>query len=303
MAIAATGTITVNGSGVGPLVGAVINGVTVTTARVLTNALTATALALAINTNVSVNGLVVAVAVGNVVTLTAVTLGTSGNAITLVASGTNIVVSASTLLGGLSNPVAPVVTSPANGSTVLVYKPTYVGTAVDLSTVTVYVDNVSIGTTTAFVGGAWVLNQPTNLSQGSHAVKATATDAVGTSVFSTSVTFTVSVAPDAPVITAVSRAPFAVITGTCLASATVNVYVDDMLAGTCTASVGGTWSYTLTFRATRGLHSVKVSCTDSHGTSPFSPPTSMIATGPDMSAGAAQQEELMLLAVFQLGGG
>jgi hypothetical protein len=71
---------------------------------------------------------------------------------------------------------APVVTAPANGSLLNTTTPTYQGTAPAGSLVTVYVDNVSIGTTTATASGSFSLAQPTALAlaQGSHTVYATA---------------------------------------------------------------------------------------------------------------------------------
>jgi hypothetical protein len=74
--------------------------------------------------------------------------------------------------------LAPAVTTPANGSLLATSTPTYSGTAEAGSTVTVYVDGASIGTTTA-TGGGFNLTQPTALAQGSHTVYATATDALG----------------------------------------------------------------------------------------------------------------------------
>ncbi|MBD2714347.1 T9SS type A sorting domain-containing protein [Microvirga sp. STR05] len=68
---------------------------------------------------------------------------------------------------------APVVTAPANGSTVTSATPTYTGTAPAGSTVTVYVDGSAIGTTTA-TAGTFTLTQPSALAQGSHTVRATA---------------------------------------------------------------------------------------------------------------------------------
>ncbi len=74
-----------------------------------------------------------------------------------------------------SQPVtaAPVVVSPANGSLLNTDTPTYAGTAPVSSTVTVFVDGSSIGTTTA-TGGNWSLAQSAALTQGSHTVYATA---------------------------------------------------------------------------------------------------------------------------------
>ncbi|QJD78771.1 putative Ig domain-containing protein [Spirosoma rhododendri] len=68
----------------------------------------------------------------------------------------------------------PIVTSPTNGALINITTPTYTGAAPAGSTVTVYVDDTSIGTTTTTGGGNWNLTQPTALAQGSHRVRATA---------------------------------------------------------------------------------------------------------------------------------
>ncbi|MCB2376442.1 Ig-like domain-containing protein [Hymenobacter sp. BT635] len=87
--------------------------------------------------------------------------------------------SAGTAYGSVLNftttPTAPVVTAPANGSIVNTTTPTYLGTALANSTVTVSVDGVALSTTTtANATGDWTLVQPTALAQGSHTVRATA---------------------------------------------------------------------------------------------------------------------------------
>jgi hypothetical protein len=69
---------------------------------------------------------------------------------------------------------APIVTAPANGALINTATPTYTGTATASSTVTVYVDNTSVGTTIATGGGTWSLTQLTALGQGNHQVRATA---------------------------------------------------------------------------------------------------------------------------------
>lgn len=76
-------------------------------------------------------------------------------------------------------PAAPVVTAPANGSTLATATPTYTGTAEAGSTVAVLVDNAAIGTTAASGSGAWSFTQPTALSQTQHTVQARATDVAG----------------------------------------------------------------------------------------------------------------------------
>ncbi|WP_324678205.1 malectin domain-containing carbohydrate-binding protein [Hymenobacter sp. GOD-10R] len=90
---------------------------------------------------------------------------------------------------------APVITTPANNSTVSTRTPTYQGTAPAGSLVTVYVDNTNIGTTTA-TGGSFSLLQPTELSGGLHSVYATAQlSGLVVSNNSATITFTVDVAP------------------------------------------------------------------------------------------------------------
>ena len=93
-----------------------------------------------------------------------------------------------------SQPVtaAPVVTAPANGSLLATTTPAYTGTAVANSTVTVYVDGSSIGTTTATGSGTFSLTQPTALAQGSHTVSATA-QASGSAVSANSNTNTFTI--------------------------------------------------------------------------------------------------------------
>ncbi len=96
---------------------------------------------------------------------------------------------------------APTVTAPANNSTPNTTTPTYSGTAPANSTVTVYVDGTSIGTTIALAGGTFSLTQPTPLAQGSHTVRATAQSSGSTvSASSNTNTFTVdTVAPTATI--------------------------------------------------------------------------------------------------------
>ncbi|MFN8401706.1 MAG: Ig-like domain-containing protein [Anaerolineales bacterium] len=94
-------------------------------------------------------------------------------------------------------PAAPVVTTPANGSVTNNPTPLVSGTAEINSTVTVYIDGSAVGTATADGTGNW--NYPSaSLGNGSHTVRARATDAVGnTSPDSNTNTFTVdATAPD-----------------------------------------------------------------------------------------------------------
>ncbi|MDO7874717.1 FG-GAP-like repeat-containing protein, partial [Hymenobacter sp. ASUV-10] len=90
--------------------------------------------------------------------------------------------------------ITPILTAPANGSTVATTTPTYTGTAMANSTVRLYVDGSPTPlTTTATSGGTFSVVQPTALSQGSHSVYATAqSSTAGVSAASATNTFTVA---------------------------------------------------------------------------------------------------------------
>ncbi|QRN96324.1 adhesin [Archangium violaceum] len=91
-------------------------------------------------------------------------------------------------------PAAPVVLTPANGTTVSTHTPKLEGTAEPGSTVTVYVDGKVVGQVKANDSGAWSVTVPADkaLDDGQHTVRAQATDAAGNpSVESNTNTFTV----------------------------------------------------------------------------------------------------------------
>ncbi|WP_022824620.1 LamG-like jellyroll fold domain-containing protein [Hymenobacter norwichensis] len=90
---------------------------------------------------------------------------------------------------------APVVFTPANGSTINTATPVYTGTATIGSTVTVYVDGASIGTTSTDAAGNWSYTQPSPLLNGSYQVHATAQlSGQAMSVISNTNRFTVALA-------------------------------------------------------------------------------------------------------------
>ena len=116
---------------------------------------------------------------------------------------------------------------------------------------TVYVDGVAVGTTTADGSGAWSYNLSSPLADGNHSLRATATDAAGNvSGQSSSRSITVDTsAPAAPGGVGLSSATDTgsshsdgitgnkqpTITGTAEAGSTVTVYVDGVAVGTATA--------------------------------------------------------------------
>ncbi|MBA8793277.1 hypothetical protein FHX74_000871 [Friedmanniella endophytica] len=203
-------------------------------------------------------------------TITAQATDTAGNT-SATSAGVTVQVDATA-------PAAPVLTTPANGVSTRDATPVISGTAEAGSTVTATVDGTALTTTaTAGSGGAYALTAPT-LSEGSHTVFVTATDAAG-NVSAASATHTFSVdrtAPAAPVITAtadgsVINTALPTITGSGENGAIVTVSIDGTVAGGATVS-GGAWSLTLSTPLTDGPHTVTAVQTDAAGN------TSTIAT-------------------------
>jgi hypothetical protein len=185
-------------------------------------------------------------------------------------------------------PVAPVVITPANGSQTNDNTPIYSGTAEPNSTVTVIVDGSSIGTTTASGAGNWSRTQATALADGSHTVRATATDAAGnTSPSSNTNTFIVDTTPPAaPVVnTPANGATVATATptytGTAEPGSTVTVIVDGSAIGTATAAGAGNWNLVQPSALALGSHTVRATATDAVGnTSPSSSTNTFTVTNP-----------------------
>ncbi|MBP4047257.1 Ig-like domain-containing protein [Chromobacterium violaceum] len=160
-------------------------------------------------------------------------------------------------------------------------QPTVQGTAEANSTVTVYVDGTAVGTATADGSGAWTYNLTSSLSEGSHSIRATATDTAG-NVSSQSSAYNITVdttAPSAPSGLALSAATDTgsshsdgktsnnqpTVQGTAEANSTVTVYVDGTAVGTATADGSGAWTYNLTSSLSEGSHSIRATATDTAG--------------------------------------
>lgn len=169
-------------------------------------------------------------------------------------------------------PDAPVVITPANGSSTRFSTPALSGTAESNSTVTVIVDGSVLGTTTAGGSGNWSFAQPFPLPEGSHTVRAAAADAVGnTSVDSNTNNFTVDITPPAaPVVSTPANGSGTndntpAYLGTAEANSTVTVYTDGTAQGTTTADGAGNWSFTQLTPLADGPHSVKATTADAAG--------------------------------------
>ncbi|MGA1856842.1 Ig-like domain-containing protein [Azospirillum sp. 11R-A] len=137
--------------------------------------------------------------------------------------------------------------------------PTVTGTAEAGSTVTLYLDGVSVGTTTASGVGAWSITTSA-VSQGGHTLTARAVDTAGnTSAASAGLALTVDTTVAAPTGLALATASDTgiagdnltaintpVIGGTAEANAVVSLYKDSTtLLGNATADGSGVWRMTL----------------------------------------------------------
>jgi MYXO-CTERM domain-containing protein len=178
-------------------------------------------------------------------------------------------------------PAAPVVITPANGSTISDNTPTYSGTAEPGSIVTVIVDGVSVGTTTADPDGNWDFTQTPGLSNGQHTVTAEAMDAAGNiSPRSNTNTFTVDATiPVAPVITGpanntVTNDNTPPISGTAPPNSTVTVIIDGTPVGTTTSDAAGNWTFTPTVPLADGPHDITATTTNAVGNT--SPPSNTV---------------------------
>jgi hypothetical protein len=169
-------------------------------------------------------------------------------------------------------PAAPVVVTPANGSSTNDSTPTVTGTAEAGSTVTVIFDGASAGITTADGIGNWTFTAIPSLIDGSHTVKATAADALGnTSVDSNTNTFTVdTLPPPAPVVLTPANGSTTndttpTVAGTAEVNSTVTIFFDGTPVGTTIADASGSWTFTPVAALSAGIHMVKSRTTDAAG--------------------------------------
>ncbi|GAB4026184.1 beta strand repeat-containing protein [Spirosoma gilvum] len=134
-------------------------------------------------------------------------------------------------------PAAPFISGPANGTTTNDNTPTYAGTAEPSSTVTVRVDGSVIGTPSADASGNWNFTPSAPLADGSHNVRATATDQVGnTGPASSTITFTIDTT--SPTVSITSTAPNPTSTSPIPLTITFSESVTGFLAGDITVTNG-----------------------------------------------------------------
>ncbi|ALG73044.1 hypothetical protein VY88_14300 [Azospirillum thiophilum] len=179
--------------------------------------------------------------------------------------------------------------------------PTVTGTAEAGSTVTLYLDGASVGTTTANGVGAWSISTSA-VSEGGHTLTARAVDTAGnTSAASAGLTLTVDTAVAAPTGVALATASDTgtlgdnltnvntpVIVGTAEANSVVSLYKDSSnLLGSATADGSGVWQLTLGALG-EGAHTLTARAVDLAGNSSTasSPFTITIDTTPPVAPSA-----------------
>ncbi|MBX0153373.1 BapA prefix-like domain-containing protein, partial [Salmonella enterica subsp. enterica serovar Typhi] len=131
----------------------------------------------------------------------------------------------------------------ANGPVTNDAQPTLNGTAQAGATVSIYNNGALLGTTTANASGNWSFTPTGNLTEGSHAFTATATNANGTGSVSTAATVIVdTLAPGTP--SGTLSADGGSLSGQAEANSTVTVTLAGGVTLTTTAGSNGAWSLT-----------------------------------------------------------
>jgi MYXO-CTERM domain-containing protein/uncharacterized repeat protein (TIGR01451 family) len=202
-----------------------------------------------------------------------------------------------------SQPAAPAITAPANGSAINTTTPLVTGTAPANATVRVFSDGVLIATVTADGTGAWQyqLTGGQALSVGAHELSArtVSPSMVESAAAITLVTVDTS-APVAPTITAPTtgqrvNTATPTVTGTSEPFATISVVLDSGTPVTTVADATGAWSVQLS-GVMEGSHQVAASARDragnagpSSGAVPFEVDTTAPATPVLVSPTAGQE--------------
>ncbi|MCV0412623.1 Ig-like domain-containing protein, partial [Nitrosarchaeum sp.] len=177
-------------------------------------------------------------------------------------------------------PNVPVITSPDDGTSTSDPSQTITGTAEANSTIEVFVNGASVGTTTANSAGNW--STQVSLSEGTNIVTATAFDGFNTSSPSEPIHIILdTVAPNVPVITSPDDGtstsdPSQTITGTAEANSTIEVFVNGASVGTTTANSAGNWSRTI--QLSGGINVITATASDGLNTSSPSEPIHITLT-------------------------
>ncbi|MFT3713585.1 MAG: Ig-like domain-containing protein [Archangium sp.] len=159
-------------------------------------------------------------------------------------------------------PTPPVVSTPADESTIYTRTPRFTGTAEPGSTVRVSVDDQEVCTAVAAADGSWSCTSTATLPAGAHRVSATATDGAGNVSAPSNVNdFTIVIPTVAVTITTPTTGTLTndstpTLTGTATPGSTVTITVDGMVVGTTTADAMGNWTFTLPTALSDGMHTL-----------------------------------------------
>lgn len=181
-------------------------------------------------------------------------------------------------------PLEPVISAPVNGSSTNDATPQVSGTGEPGAALRLWIDGVGHGPVSVNGAGAWSFTPATALSEGSHTLLASQTDAAGnTSPTSTPTSFTVdTVPPAAPVVTGPADGSTTpdntpLLTGTAEPGSVVTVSVDAITVGSAGADGTGQWSLVQPSVLLDGPHTVRAQATDAVGnTGPVSGLTSFL---------------------------
>jgi len=189
---------------------------------------------------------------------------TAGNSAAAPPDSTTFIVRNTALL-------APVITSPSDGTITNNKKPTITGTGEAGALVTVYDNGTAVGTTTVSNVGIWNFVLTNELSDGKHAMTATQRDVVeDVSGVSNTVNLTIDTTVTAPVITEPSDGSITnnnkpTISGTGEVGATITVYDNEVTIGTTIVNNIGNWSLDLANELSDGDHLLTATQSDKAG--------------------------------------
>jgi hypothetical protein len=162
------------------------------------------------------------------------------------------------------------ITSPLNNSSTNDATPTLSGTSEPGASIEVFVDGVSVGSTTADPSGNWSFDVPLSLPDGIHELNADATDAFGNNAndgVAVLIDTSTSVSIDAPADGAKLNDPQPSISGSSEANAELTIFIDGVEVATVTADPSGQWSYTPSTPLSEGPHLIEVNAEDELGNS------------------------------------
>ncbi|MFC7484129.1 Ig-like domain-containing protein [Luedemannella flava] len=167
-------------------------------------------------------------------------------------------------------PVAPAVTSPANGAALAASPPTISGTGGAFTTVTVAEGGTTICTATVDGNGRWSCRPAAALTSGSHTLTSTAVDKAGNTTVGASTTFTIDTTPPvAPTIASPASGSLTndatpTISGSGETGTTITML--ENRTSVCTATVAaGTWTCTPATPLPDGIHRLTAIATDAAG--------------------------------------